>query len=128
MAMSINIPGKARLKLSTFTRPESTNISKVSHTAQHGLAFFVLLGISTAGCENLPLPAGLRKTASMEIKQGQNTSTGIRTKEGEKDSRPNFSTVKHEVFLFFLLLYSYFFLKILQILLSPPLSALSPCF
>lgn len=81
--MPIKTSGLARLKLSTFTQPENTNFSKVSHIIQHGSVSFTLLRINTAGCENLPLPAGLRRTMSrqQEIKQGPEYSTRNQNKE-----------------------------------------------
>lgn len=82
-AISNKTSGLAKLKLYTFPLPENTNFSKVSHIIQHGSVSFTLLRINTSGCENLPLPAGLRKTMGRrgEIKQGPEYSTRNQNRE-----------------------------------------------
>lgn len=49
----------------------------MSHIIQHSSVSFTLLRINTSDCENLPLPAGLRKTTGRqgEITQGSEFST-----------------------------------------------------
>lgn len=76
-AKSIKTSGLAKLKLYTFPQPENINFSKVSHIIQHDSVSFTLLRINTSGCENLPLPAGLRKTMGRrgKITQGPEHST-----------------------------------------------------
>lgn len=76
-AISIKTSGLGKLKLYTFLQPENINFSKVSHIIQHGSVSFTLLRINTSGCENLPVPAGLRKTVGRqgEITQGPEYST-----------------------------------------------------